>query len=366
MKRIILLIITTLFIITLQAQNSKAYIKFKNNNEVIKDIHEEKGIIDVTYKFINTGKAPLIISKANTSTSRIKIYFPKQPILPNKEGEIKIKYDPTNKKGEFNRSITVISNARNRISLLNLKGNVIPRPLTLKEQYPTVVEKLRYKRSNNRMYWGDVKNTEIRKDTVYFMNNTKETLKLEFRDVLDYIDVKPKRMELAPNAKANFIVSLDARGRRDYGYMYERLDLYINNKHKYKYDLTINANIIEDFSYMSAKQMKKAPKMVFEETRIEFGNLKQGEKTTHIFKFKNEGKSDLIIRKIKTSCGCTAVNPESLIIKAGKTSQISITFNSKNKRGRQHKFIYIICNDPNNHTTKLQMVGNVLRTKIQD
>lgn len=366
MKKFIFFIITILAATTLHAQNAKAFIKFSNKSEIIKDIHEEKGIVSISYKFVNTGNAPLIISKANTSTSRIKIDFPRKPILPNEGGEIKVKYDPTKKKGNLDRSITVISNAKNRIAILYLKGNVIARPLTIKEQYPTVVDKLRYKRSNNRMYFGDVKNTEVRLDTVYFMNNTKESLKLEFKDILDYIDIKPMKMTLAPNAKANFIISLDARGRRDYGYMYERLSLYVNGKHKYKGDLTINANIIEDFSYLSKRELKKAPKMVFEETRVEFGNLTQGEKATHVFKFKNEGKSDLIIRKIKTSCGCTAVNPESLIIKAGKDSKISITFNSKNKRGRQHKFIYIICNDPQNHTTKLQMIGNILMPKAQE
>jgi len=359
MKKTLLLLIFTLLFACTQAQNKYAYIKFKTNKQTIKDIHEEKGIITTSYSFTNTGEKPLIINSANTSTSRISIEFPKEPILPGKKEKITIKYNPIKKRGEFNRTITIMSNAKNRISVLYIKGNVIPRPLTLKEQYPTVVNNLRYKRNQNRIYLNDVKNTKKISDTVHIYNHSKETLNLEFKHLSSYITIQPNKLIINPEEKKNFIVTFDASQKHDYGYVYERLQLYINGKHKYKNDLTLNANIIEDFSNLSNTEKANAPKVVFETTRFEFGNIKEGDITKHTFNYSNKGKSDLVIRKIRASCGCTAVTSKSKIIKAGESSKITVTFNSKNKRGRQHKFIHIICNDPSNHTIKLEVIGNI-------
>lgn len=366
MKKLILFILCTFTLISTKAQNNYSYIKFENSEVLVKDIQEEKGIVTISYKFTNTGTAPLIISNANTSTSRIEISYPKNPILPEKTGEITVKYDPTKKDGEFNRTITIISNAKNRIAVLYLKGNVIARPLSLEEQYPTLVNNLRYKKDSNRLYLNDVKNTEIKTDTIFLLNNSNETIDLEFKNIVNYIKISPNKIKIAPRKQAQLIVSFDGRGKNDYGYTYERLQLYINGTHNYQDDITINANIVEDFTKLSKKEMEKTPKMIFESTRFEFGSIKEGESTKHIFKFKNNGKSDLIIRKIKASCGCTAVTPKENIIKAGELSEIDITFNSANKRGRQHKFIYVICNDPNNPTIKLEVIGDVIEAENKE
>ena len=359
MKKIILLLLLSAALFTVQAQRYTPYIKFTEPTQSIGDIHEEKGCVTIKYHFSNIGAKPLIINSTNTSTTRIKITFPKKPILPKGEGDIIVTYTPKNKKGEFNRTITVMSNAKNRISVLRLSGKVIPRPLTIEEKYPTIVGDIRYKRNSNRITFNDIKNTESKTDTVYLMNYSDSIKTLEFIQLSDYITVKPAKLVLQPKEKSIIQVSYDASKKHDYGYTYERIQLSINGKHKYRNDLSLNARIIEDFSKLSKKELAKAPKVTFETTRFEFGTIIQGEKSKHIFKFKNEGKQDLLIRKIKASCGCTAVTSGAKIIKGGESSQIEVTFNSSNKRGRQHKFIHIICNDPINHTIKLEVIGNI-------
>ena len=43
----------------------------------------------------------------------------------------------------------------------------------------------------------------------------------------------------------------------------------------------------------------------FEETKHNFGTIKEGEKVKHIYKFKNTGDNPLIISNAVASCGCT-------------------------------------------------------------
>src|SRR5947209_1999120 len=49
-----------------------------------------------------------------------------------------------------------------------------------------------------------------------------------------------------------------------------------------------------------------APQITFDHTVFDFGRVKQGEKPTHSFGFSNSGNWDLVIEKVRTTCGCTA------------------------------------------------------------
>ncbi len=48
-------------------------------------------------------------------------------------------------------------------------------------------------------------------------------------------------------------------------------------------------------------QNGEAPDIEFEEMIHDFGKIDQGEKIEHVFKFKNMGKGELVIEKVKSS-----------------------------------------------------------------
>jgi len=77
-----------------------------------------------TFKFKNTGNQPLIISNARGSCGCTVPTWPKKPINPGENGEIKVKY-ATNRLGPINKSVTVSSNAVESTVVLRIKGNVI-------------------------------------------------------------------------------------------------------------------------------------------------------------------------------------------------------------------------------------------------
>jgi len=80
------------------------------------------------FKFTNKGKLPLVLSNVKASCGCTVPEWPKEPILPGKSSSIKVKYN-TNNQGNFNKSITVNSNALNSTVILQIKGNVTPKPL---------------------------------------------------------------------------------------------------------------------------------------------------------------------------------------------------------------------------------------------
>jgi len=105
---------------------------------------------------------------------------------------------------------------------------------------------------------------------------------------------------------------------------------------------------MDDFTTLTPEQKANAPKIVIDSAVYDFGTIKSGDKAKHDFVVKNAGKSDLLIRKIATSCGCTATNLKSQVVKPGESTVIAVEFNSAGRTGNQAKQITVISNDPEN------------------
>jgi hypothetical protein len=122
MKKIVLVLFVGLLAISLKAQEKAAKIQFKSDTVDYGQI--EKGDDGTrVFEFTNTGNAPLIISKVNSSCGCTIPKSPKDPILPGKTGEIQVKYD-TQRVGPIRKAITVISNADTPTVVLKIKGDV--------------------------------------------------------------------------------------------------------------------------------------------------------------------------------------------------------------------------------------------------
>lgn len=76
------------------------------------------------FTFENKGKTPLVLSNVRASCGCTVPTWPREPILPGNTGVIKVMYN-TNGIGNFNKSITVTSNAKNSNVILTIKGNVV-------------------------------------------------------------------------------------------------------------------------------------------------------------------------------------------------------------------------------------------------
>ena len=104
----------------------------------------------------------------------------------------------------------------------------------------------------------------------------------------------------------------------------------------------------------------KYPVIKFEEPKIDFGTLHEGDVVTHVYKFKNTGDAPLIISRIKASCGCTVPsNWKKEPIMPGENSEFTVRFNTRNKIHKQHKTVTIYCNTKNK-TERVYFTANVI------
>lgn len=102
------------------------------------------------------------------------------------------------------------------------------------------------------------------------------------------------------------------------------------------------------------------PQMTWESTSFDFGDIKQGDRVEHTFKFSNSGNTPLIITNVEVTCGCTTPKgwPRDPIA-PGSKGEITIAFNSAGKYGRQNKVVKIISNSVNAQN-QLIFTANVL------
>ncbi len=85
-------------------------------------------------------------------------------------------------------------------------------------------------------------------------------------------------------------------------------------------------------------------KFAFTKEIHKFGEISEGEILVCEFYFRNVGNTNLIIKSIESSCGCTAVKWTKKPIKVGEESKITVEFNSKGRHGKQYKVLTIFAN----------------------
>lgn len=115
------------------------------------------------------------------------------------------------------------------------------------------------------------------------------------------------------------------------------------------------SDIVKNPNSASGDVDAETPLIEFEKDFYDFGKIIQGEKVSYNFKFTNKGKSDLIISKVSTSCGCTVGDFPRVPVKPGETSSVEVKFDSENRRGFQNKTITVLSNaQPSSSVLKIK------------
>jgi hypothetical protein len=102
------------------------------------------------------------------------------------------------------------------------------------------------------------------------------------------------------------------------------------------------------------------PVIKFDKTEHDFGKVIEGEVVTFAFKFRNTGKSDLVIANVSASCGCTATEYPKVPVRPGEENYIKVSFDSHDRAGFQEKTITIAANTQPSIST-LNIKAKVIR-----
>ncbi|MGN0003438.1 MAG: DUF1573 domain-containing protein [Sphingobacterium composti] len=85
---------------------------------------KEGEVVDHTFKFKNEGKQPVILAQVSASCGCTTPSYTVDPVLPGKEGEIKVSFNSAGQPGVQQKIITISSNAENAVTTVQVKGTV--------------------------------------------------------------------------------------------------------------------------------------------------------------------------------------------------------------------------------------------------
>ena len=103
------------------------------------------------------------------------------------------------------------------------------------------------------------------------------------------------------------------------------------------------------------------PRITFEKTTHDFGNIGPKTVQAYEFKFANTGDELVEIKDTQSTCGCTVAELKKKEYKPGESGSMKVTFTASVVTGATSKQVYISSNDAHNPKVTLTIKANVIR-----
>jgi hypothetical protein len=127
--------------------------------------------------------------------------------------------------------------------------------------------------------------------------------------------------------------------------------------------ITLSALFLGLFSLAFAlTSQSPQPRITFDSTTHNFGEIEQGEQVHAVFKFKNTGNAPLVLHEVNSPCSCTVPSWPKEPIAPGDSSEIKAKFNSTGKMGHITKSISVRHNAEGGFIY-LVLTGTVVKTQ---
>ena len=216
------------------------------------------------------------------------------------------------------------------------------------------------------MAFTNVKKTEKKIRVMKVINTSKAPVTVEFDGLPAHLAIKSNPETLKPGETGLIEGTFDATKNPAWGNVSDMVKVKLNGVAQENVYYYVSANLVEDFSSLSKDELANAPVFKLASTTVDLGKIKGATQNDVEFKFTNDGKTDLLIRHIRSTCGCTAVQQgnQNVGIKPGESSSIKASFNSGTYNGKVTKAIYVYTNDPKNSEVVLMLTADVQQPTV--
>jgi hypothetical protein len=359
MKRVVLFFSILVLGLAANSQIAETKLQLSETQHDFGTFKEEAG--RQTYDFIvtNTGNNPLVIQNVVASCGCTTPEWTRQPIPVGGKGKVTAIYDPRDRPGVFDKTLSIYSNAVPQVAVLHIKGEVKAREKTVEELFTFKVGEVRFE--SPQLAFTNVLKTEKKIRVMQMINTSSAPVKVEFEGLPAHLSIKANPETLKPGQKGLIEGTYDATKNTGWGTVNDMVKVKLNGVPQENVYYYVSANLVEDFSALSKTDLANAPVFKVASSTVDLGKIKGSTKNEVEYKFTNAGKSDLIIRHVRATCGCTAVLQGNLGIgiKPGESSAIKAEFSSGGYQGKVTKAIYVYTNDPKNSEVLLMLSADV-------
>ncbi|MGE5439562.1 MAG: DUF1573 domain-containing protein [Bacteroidota bacterium] len=185
--------------------------------------------------------------------------------------------------------------------------------------------------------FGDIKqNVFVEHDFIISNTGDDSLVIMDVRASCGCTAAQPEKNVLRPGESAKINVKFNTISRQ--GKQQKYIYIISNDKENPEFRLSFSANVVPDTT-------QNGPVLQLSEAKHDFGVMEEGKIAGWKVSFKNAGTSDLDIKDIKTSCGCTAASVSGRHLKPGQEGSLLIEFDSANKSGKLSRTVTLYTND---------------------
>lgn len=304
-------------------------------------IEEAAGVVSHTFTFTNTSGKAAAVENVITSCGCTTPEFSTYPVEPGGKGVVKVTFNPEFRPGKFEKEVHILSGGTR--SVLILKGDVIPQPRTIRDDYPFALgDGVRLNALLAEMHYV---RQELPQSTIFGVANDSDTdAELSFIVIPqdDYIRVDAPQTVKA-GSRNDVTVHISVPRGKLYGKFSYRLFPVVNGV-KQILPVTVQGIATDRFDL---SQIKKYPKPEFSSLYHNFGVVNAGDKPSATFTLRNDGDGALAVRWVERRSGVECTLSDGATIAPGKSADFTVTLDTSGAGGGylQSKFM-ILTNDP--------------------
>lgn len=345
-------ILFVIFLFSCFVSFSQAVIGFSEKAHDFGKIKEINGAVSHDFEFVNTGNAPILIKNVESSCGCTSPQWSKQPVLPGKKGYVKATFDPKDRPGFFDKTITVYSNARTPVVELKIKGTVEGRARTVLDDYPYELPSgLRLPQENLSLL--KVRKGESKTMQVGIFNNSGKEAVVTFQGLPAYLEMKAEPQKIGNREKGLITATYHTARHGEFGLNEEEVTMLVNGK---KYALPVTIYIEED---LSKADPANAPAIDADKKYYNFGKTASGQPASFTYRVKNTGNAPMQIHRIYTNDKRVEVEIAKKQLQPGESVPVTVKTKSGAETGKLTCLVSVISNCPVTPEFNLRFYGEI-------
>ena len=299
------------------------------------EVEEAGGTLFRTFTFINGSDAPVRILRVAASCSCVSVSYPQTLLQSGEMGEISVAFNPARTAGDVLRVVDIIMSGGRPGASLTLKAHVIPSEYDIDDVYSvSLPDGVRLTSLSQRFgYLAAGKMAERRIDVIN-SSGSPVTLEAEQASGAGFLAVAcPER--LGPGEAGSIILRYTlSKSLSAYGMHEDSVTLLVNGRPCNR-TLEVSCIGIEEI-----EDQGLAPSMQVYPSRLEMKRQLLGRGYSGSFMIRNNGKTDLRIRKVDLPEGAACDLPDGAVLKPGAGRKVTVRSSSPDLR------IGLVTNDP--------------------
>jgi len=314
-------------------------------------VFDEGKLVTFRFEFENLGTEAVSITNVRASCGCTTPSYSRKPVKPNEMGYIDVEYNSNGRPGAFSKNVYVENNGTPDRIVLKITGKVIPAPITGKD----LTTQGGFLISEGVIDVGNWKKGVVFKHDLKIQNTSDYPIKIQSFEADDDVKLSLPPYSILPGEKVNIPVLFQADPNRKSGKFNSVIKLKTNDKETPIKTIDLRGSLIG-----TTQGSVLSPKIEFNKTYIDLGDVVQHDKVNVNFAFKNTGEGELKILDVEPSCGCTVVDKLKSSYAAGEGDEVKAVLDAEDKFGIIRKEITVKTNDPNKEEIVLILEANVI------